>query len=430
MERTLISTINKNFIGKEVKMMGWVHKVRKLGKIAFVILRDRSGLIQCIADIKNIDISGLKIESVVTVTGEVKNKEGKNDDVEVFISCLKAISEVKEDLPIELNKEKLEANLDTILSHRALSLRNIKTNAIFKIQAALSQGFREFLRKEEFTEIFTSKIVAEGTEGGTELFELKYFDRKAYLAQSPQFAKQMMVGAGYERVFEIGHVYRAEEHNTNRHLNEYVSMDLEMGFIEDEKEIMALETGMLKWILEFIKQECSKEIEILEIELPIIKDKIPELRLLDAIEILKQVYGKHELIADIDPEGEKLIGKHVKEKYNSDFVFLTHYPLAKRPMYTMPAEENLTHSFDLLFKGLEITTGGQRIHNYQMLKNSISSRGLNVDSYSGYLEIFKYGMPPHGGLAIGLERLTAQLVGLKNVREATLFPRDRDRIAP
>lgn len=430
MERMLISNINSRCIGEKVKIMGWVHKIRKLGKIAFVIIRDRSGLIQCIVSLKDMDISGLKLESVVKVSGEVKKKEGEEDAVEILISSLEIISKVNEDLPLELNKENLDANLDVILNHRALSLRNVKTNAIFRIQAVLSQGFREFLKKEQFTEIFTSKIVAEGTEGGTELFELKYFDKKAYLAQSPQFAKQMMVGAGYERVFEIAHVYRAEEHNTKRHLNEYVSMDLEMGFIEDEKEIMELETRMLKWILELIGKECKREIEILKLELPQIGDKIPAIRLLDAIEILKRVYGKNELTTDIDPEGEKLIGKYVKEKYNSDFVFLTHYPLHKRPMYTMPAEEKLTHSFDLLFRGLEITTGGQRIHDYEMLKSSIASRGLKVESYNAYLEIFKYGMPPHGGLAIGLERLTAQLIGLNNVREAVLFPRDRDRITP
>ena len=298
------------------------------------------------------------------------------------------------------------------------------------LQAALAQGFGEFLKNEGFTQVYTPKIVAEGTEGGTGLFELKYFEKKAYLAQSPQFYKQMLVGAGYERVFEIGHVYRAEEHNTIRHLNEYVSMDLEMGFIENEVDIMQLETRLIKYIFQYVTNQCKKELELLKVEFPKIGEEIPSMKLSEAIEILKTEYGKKDLTKDIDPEGEKLICQYVKEKYNSEFIFLTHYPLSKRPMYTMPEGTESTHSFDLIFRGLEITTGGQRIHNYQQLKESISSRGLNVESFDGYLEVFKYGMPPHGGLAIGLERLTSQLLRLRNVREVTLFPRDRDRIAP
>jgi nondiscriminating aspartyl-tRNA synthetase len=240
----------------------------------------------------------------------------------------------------------------------------------------------------------------------------------------------MMVGAGYERVFEIGHVYRAESHDTQRHINEYVSLDLEMGFIEDEKDIMKLETQILKYIFNHLQENCSQYIELLNIEIPEIGDEIPSMRLPDAIEILRKRYNKNDLERDIDPEGERLICQYSKEVYGSDFIFLTHYPQTKRPMYSMPAEEGLTHSFDLIFRGLEITTGGQRIHNYEQLKNSISSRGLNPNSFENYLQVFKFGMPPHGGLAIGLERLTAQLVGLSNVREATLFTRDRFRIKP
>ncbi len=425
MERVLVKDLG-NTIGEKVKLQGWIQRIRKLGKIAFIILRDRSGSVQCVVNTKEIEIKGLKLETVVEVIGNV----AKSDKVELQVTSLNIISEVKIYLPIEINKTELEANLDTILNNRALSLRHEKTNAVFKIQACLAQSFGEFLQGEGFTQVFTPKIVAEGAEGGTELFELKYFEQKAYLAQSPQFYKQMMVGAGYERIFEIGHVYRAEEHNTNRHLNEYVSLDLEMAFIEDERDVMDLETRLLKYMLERLKIRCEKELNLLEAELPVIDKAIVSIPLPEAIKILQEKYGKKDLTNDIDPEGERLISAYVKEKYNSDFLFLTHYPVEKRPMYTMPAENRLTHSFDLIFRGLEITTGGQRIHNYEMLKSNMELKGLNPDSFKDYLETFKYGMPPHGGLAIGLERLTAQLLGFKNIREATLFPRDRDRLTP
>lgn len=427
--RTLASELTSK-IGETVKLQGWLHRIRNLGKIAFVILRDRSGLVQCVVNTKEVNIKGVKLESVVEITGEVCKNESVEKGIEVLVKEFNIISEVRDDLPIEINKDNIEANLDTILNNRSISLRNPRVNAVFKIQAALAQGFSGYLRSQGFTEVFTPKIVAEGTEGGTELFEVKYFDKKAYLAQSPQFYKQMMVGAGYERVFETGHVYRAESHDTQRHVNEFVSLDLEMGFIEDERDIMKLETEMLKYIFNHIKKECSEELRLLNVSIPEINGGIPSMRLTDAIELMRKKYNKTDLEKDIDPEGEKLICKYAKEELGSEFIFLTHYPQSKRPMYTMPAEGGLTHSFDLIFRGLEITTGGQRIHNYEQLRGSIASRGMNPDCFSSYLEVFKYGMPPHGGLAIGLERLTAQLIGLHNVREATLFTRDRFRIKP
>lgn len=424
MERTLIKNLKAD---TETVVMGWVHKIRKLGKIAFIIVRDRSGLVQCVINTKDIDIKGLKLESVVMIKGKTAESNGT---VEISAEEITLISEVTEDIPLVINREELDVNIDTLLNNRVLSLRNQRINAIFKIQASLAQAFGEFLKTKEFTQVFTPKIVSEGAEGGTELFKLQYFEKNAYLAQSPQFYKQMMVGAGYERVFEIGHVYRAEEHNTNRHLNEYVSLDLEMGFIEDEKDIMKLETELLKYMLIKLSEERAEELELLSAKLPIITDDIPSMKLEEALNILREKYGKTELEQDIDPEGEKLIGKYAEENFDSEFIFLTHYPQKKRPMYTMPAENGRTHSFDLIFRGLEITTGGQRIHDYTLLKRRIEEKGLKISSFEDYLEVFRFGMPPHGGLAIGLERLTAQLLGLKNVREAALFPRDRDRITP
>lgn len=429
MKRTLINELN-SMINERVLIQGWVHKIRKLKSISFVILRDRTGLVQCVVENTAMEEKNFRLESVVSFEGIVK--EGKNslNSFEVQVEQFEIINGTKEELPIEINSEKLNVNLDTMLNNRVLSLRHERINSIFKIQNLIVEGFREYLTSQGFTEIFTPKIVSEGAEGGTEIFEVKYFENKAYLAQSPQFYKQMMVGAGFERVFEIAHVYRAEQHNTNRHLNEYVSMDLEMGFIEDENQVMNLEEELLKYILSKISLKGKKYLSILEMEIPQINSTIPRMKLSEAIEILKNKYGKTELKGDLDPEGEKLISRHVKEQYGCDFVFLTHYPRRKRPMYTMPCGENETHSFDLLFKGLEITTGGQRIHRYEQLVENMRYKGLEPENYKSYTAIFKYGMPKHGGLAIGLERITAQLLGLENVREATLIPRDRTRLVP
>lgn len=429
MERQLINELNKK-INETVELKGWIHRIRRLGKIAFLLLRDRTGIVQCVVDTKTIDIKGFKLESVVEISGKVQENPKVFNNVEVQVNKLNIISAVYDDLPLEINKPEVEAHLDTILNNRVLSLRNQKINAIFKIQAEIAHSFSKYLQKEGFTEIFTPKIVAEGTEGGTELFELNYFDRKAYLAQSPQFYKQALVGAGYERVYEIGHVYRAESHDTKRHLNEYVSLDLEMAFIKDETDLIKLETSLIKYIIEQIGTKCKTELELLNASLPVIGAEIPTLKLPDAIKILKEKYNKTDLTEDIDHEGEKFISDYAREAFNSDFIFLTHYSKAKRPMYTMSAENGLTHSFDLIFRGIEITTGGQRIHNYEELFKSIKAHGLNPEDFASYLNVFKYGMPPHGGLAIGLERLTAQLLGLDNIREAALFTRDRFRIKP
>lgn len=429
MKRSLINEL-KNYLNEKVCIKGWIYKVRRLKFITFLIIRDRSGLVQCVAENQKIDLTNLTLESVVSIEGVLKESKNSLNPFEIQIEDIEVINKAKEELPIEINKEDLELNLDTMLNNRALSLRHKKINAIFKVQNIITDSFREFLNKEGFTEIHTPKIVKEGAEGGTEVFEVKYFENKAYLAQSPQFYKQMMVGAGFERVFEIGHAYRAEEHNTNRHLNEYVSMDLEMGFIEDEFDVMNLEENLLKFILESLKIKGKEYLELLQVELPVIGEEIPKIEFNDAIEILKEQYNKNDLDGDLDPEAEKLLYKYAKEKLNSDFLFLTNYPRRKRPMYTMPKGEKGTHSFDLLFRGIEITTGGQRIHDYEMLIDNMKYKGLNPNNYESYLELFKFGMPKHGGLAIGLERITARILGLENVREATLITRDRKRLVP
>ncbi|MCF0148327.1 MAG: aspartate--tRNA(Asn) ligase [Clostridium sp.] len=428
MERIIVSEINK-FIEKKIKIEGWVYRIRKLKEITFLILRDRSGLVQCVIENKSINIDNISLESVVSVIGKVKESKNALNPFEILIEEINIVS-YAEELPIEINKKEYNASLETNLNNRAISLRHEKINSIFKIQNIIVQSFREFLIEKGFTEIFTPKIVAEGAEGGTELFKVNYFEKTAYLAQSPQFYKQMMVGAGFERVFEVAHVYRAEEHNTSRHLNEYVSMDLEFGFIEDEHDIMNLEEELLKYILNSIEEKGNKYLELFNANLPKINGSIPKIELKEAIKIIETKYNKKGLEGDLDPEGEKLICKYAKEEFGCDFIFITNYPKEKRPMYTMPLGEEGTRSFDLLFRGVEITSGGQRIHNYNMLISSMKEKGLNPNDYEGYTEIFKYGMPKHGGLGIGLERITAQLLNLSNIREATLIPRDRTRITP
>ena len=408
-----------------------MHSHRQLGShLAFLTLRDRSGLVQVVLE-GELAATPLSTESVITVTGRVVEAKKAALGVEVSASQLELLAPAQSPLPIEVNKKEIPAGLEAILNHRVLALRNPKVHATFTIQSVLAGAFREFFIQRGFTQIFTPKIVAAGTEGGSNLFPIQYFEQTAYLAQSPQFYKQMMVGAGYERVFEIAPVYRAEEHNTSRHLNEYTSLDVEMGFIESFEELMELETELLRYMFAEVHAKCGAELALHGVTVPII-ESIPRLTVAEAQTLLLETYSKQSPEGDLDPEGERLLCQHFAEQGLPALVFLTHYPREIRPMYAMPASENpaLTASFDLLFNGLEITTGGQRIHLAEMLEESMQSRGMNPESFEDYLNTFRYGMPPHGGFAIGLERLTSRLLGQNNVREATAFPRDRNRLTP
>lgn len=415
--------------GKVVLLQGWVKKIRHLGNVSFLLLRDRTGVIQCV--LEN-ELAGYKLEmeSVVQVTGEIVETSKTEVGVEVLAHEVKVLNGA-EPLPFEINKKKLQVGLDQLLNERVLSLRHERTAAIFKVKATLAQSFSEYLTENDFTRIFTPKIVSQGAEGGANVFKVPYFQKEAYLAQSPQFYKQMMVAGGLERVFEIAPVYRAELHNSSRHLNEYISLDVESGFINDFHEVMQLETDVLRHMFQQVVKNCEKELQLLQIEVPVITE-IPKIPLLEAQEILKDKYHKESPVGDLDTEGEKLLGKYVKETYNSEFVFITHYPKEARPMYTMPNKENaaVTDSFDLLYKGLEITSGAQRIHDYNMLLTSFKEKGLHSEKFQSYVDTFRYGCPPHGGFAIGLERVVYKLLQLSNVREASAFPRDCTRLIP
>ena len=429
LERVFINELSK-MANETVMLRGWVHKIIDLSHVVFVKLRDKSGIVQLVCD--KDQVKDLRLENAIEVIGTKCENEKAPGGIEIEVDNIKILGTTYyEKLPFEVNSFKNKAALETQLDHRTIALRRPEVRAIFKVQNEIETAFRDYLKEKHFEQIHTAKIIDSSTEGGSEMFTVNYFDRRSFLAQSPQFYKQMMVGAGFERVFEIGHAYRAELHNTWRHLNEYVSLDVEMGFIKDEYELMDLEEGFINYLYNHLNKTCKKELEMYKIELPD-EVKIPRIRLDEAHKILLEKYNKKSPIGNIDAEGEVLISKYVKEKYNCDFVFLTKYPVSKRPMYTMPDDEDkdLTKSFDLIFDGLEITTGGQRINDYQMLKENIIKFGLNPEDFDFYLETFKYGMPPHGGFAIGLERLTMKILKLSNIREATLVPRDMKRLTP
>ena len=433
-ETTSVSEIlSGDYVEKTVKMNGAFHNIRDMGEFAFVILRKAEGLVQCVYEEgkTEFDLKNLKEESAVEVTGVVELEERAPQDFELRLTGIRVLSEPAETMPIAINKWKMNTSLETRLSLRPVSLRNVRERAKFKIQEGIVRGFREFLSSQGFTEVHTPKIVSRGAEGGANVFKLNYFNKKAELGQSPQFYKQMMVGV-FDRVFEVAPVFRAEKHNTTRHLNEYIGLDFEMGYIDSFEDVMAMETGFLKYTMELLKSEYKKELDMLGIDLPSIS-QIPHVRFAEAKQLVSEKYNrKIRNPFDLEPEEEVLIGRYFKEEYDSDFVFVTHYPSKKRPFYAMddPEDTSVTLSFDLLYKGLEITTGGQRIHDYQMILEKMEKRGMDPEDIKDYLMIFKYGMPPHGGLGIGLERLTMRLLDEQNVRETSLFPRDVTRLEP
>ena len=419
--------------GKEIRMNGDVHTIRHMGEVAFVILRKSRGLVQCVyeAGITDFDIRELKEESAVEVMGVVKAEERAPQGFEIRLKEIRVLSRPAEPLPLAVSKWKLNTSLEAKLSLRPISLRNVRERAKFKIQEGIVRGFRDYLLSRDFTEIRTPKIVARGAEGGSNVFKLEYFNKKAELGQSPQFYKQTMVGV-YDRVFEAAPVFRAEKHNTTRHLNEYTSLDFEMGYIDSFRDVMDMETGMLQYVMKLLEQDYKKELDMLGVTLPEV-GRIPAVRFDQAKELVSRKYDrKIRNPYDLEPEEELLIGRYFQEEYGSDFVFVTHYPSKKRPFYAMddPADPRFTLSFDLLFRGLEVTTGGQRIHDYREITAKMEKRGMDPEDIASYLMIFKYGMPPHGGLGIGLERLTMRLLDEQNVREASLFPRDVTRLEP
>jgi len=419
---------------ERVKLAGWMHNWRDMGRFGFLILRDGAGTFQAILDdpAEMDKLRGLQYESVLEVEGLVSSEPRAPSGAELHDCRVTVLSPVLEPLPFEINKKELKAGLDVFLNHAPLGLRHLEKRALFRVSAEIMAGYRDFLTQQGFVEIQSPKIVGSATESGANVFQIDYFGRPAYLAQSPQFYKQIMVGV-FERVFEIGPVFRAEKHSTSRHTNEYVSLDFEMGFIRDHTDVMDMLTGTFRHMIERLKQSRAAEVELLEIKLPSVGDSLPTMRLSEAQQLIFERYGEDcRSEPDLAPQHEAWLCQYAEEQLGSDLLFITHYPTSKRPFYTYPDDEEpeLTKGFDLLFRGCEIVTGGQRIHRYAQLHDNAEKWGIDPAAIKGYLMAFKYGMPPHGGCAIGLERLVMQLAGLRNLRESTLFPRDLERLSP
>lgn len=430
--KRILNLETKKYLGKKVKVCGWVNSRRDHGRIVFLDLRDRSGILQVVS---TPDLAkSVKDEYVLEIEGEVRkrpikmvNPELETGEIELKTQKIKILAKA-EILPFDLKDLKL--SLPVLLDYRPLTLRNKKIKAIFKIQEEVIFSFRKTMKDLGFTEFQAPTIVPIATEGGAEVFHIDYFNYDAYLAQSPQLYKQILVGV-FEKVFTVTHAYRAEPSVTTRHMTEYISLDAEMGFIDSWQELLDTCEIIMKNIFADVEKNCSRELKLFKAEIPRISTKIPRLKMREAQEIIfERTGGDHRKEPDLEPEDEKEICKFAKEKHNSELIFITHFPTKKRPFYTYPDPEDpeYTLSFDLLCRGLEIVTGGQRINEYDKLAKNIKKWGNKIKDFKYYLQAFKYGMPPEGGFALGAERIVKQVLGLENVREASLFPRDMERI--
>jgi nondiscriminating aspartyl-tRNA synthetase len=421
-------------IGERVCVAGWLHARRRLGGLTFLTLRDGWGIVQIVAegDAAVQPDAGLSVESVLHVEGLVSPSDQAPGGLELTMPHVEVIAPALEPPPVVLNKRELKAGIATVLDTAVTTNRHPARRAIFRLASAAMIGFRQTLLARGFTEVQTPKLVGAATESGASVFRLDYFGRDAYLAQSPQLYKQMMVGI-FERVFEIGPVFRAEPHDTPRHINEYVSMDAEMGFIRDHRDVMALLRDVLAGMLETMRTSSAADLALLRIELPEVPEEIPAIHFAEARDLLYHRYGLDERAEpDLSPQGERLMGEWARETHSSDFLYVTGYPTRKRAFYTAPdpAQPEFSNAFDLIFRGTELVSGGQRLHRYEDYVSALAARGLPLAPFADYLDAFRYGMPPHGGFGLGLERLLMQLTGTPNIKLVTLFPRDLTRLAP
>ncbi|TXK41774.1 aspartate--tRNA(Asn) ligase [Nonomuraea sp. C10] len=406
--------------GQRVTIAGWVHRRRLLKSVSFLVVRDRSGLAQAVT------AGDLPAEeSVVQVTGRVTVNPQAPGGAELTEPEIELLSRPAEPPPFDLFRPVVAATLPTVLDHAPAALRHPALRAPLEISAASVAGFRAALDRLGFTEVHTPKIVASATESGANVFGIDYFGRPAYLAQSPQFYKQAMVGV-FERVYEVGPVFRAEPHDTVRHLAQYTSLDAELGFVRDHRDVMAVLREAVAGMLESVRERAAPAVALLGAELPGVPDEIPAIHFTEA----QRMTGEDE--PDLSPAQERWLSEWALKEHGSEFLFVTGYPMAKRPFYTHPdpGRPGYSNGFDLLFRGLELVTGGQRLHRHQDYLDALAARGESAEPYEGYLRTFAYGMPPHGGFAIGLERWTARLTGAANIRQVTAFPRDLHRLTP
>jgi aspartyl-tRNA synthetase len=439
MERTLIAEL-RNSVGKQVKVQGFLQTLRDQKKMQFLILRDPTGLVQVAhyrpnnEELANL-ISTLSVESALTITGMVvDNPIVKLGGLEVQLESMRVDSPAQIPVPFDPFAENLPM-IDFRMDWRFMDLRRPEAALIFKVQTTAEAAMREYWIKHNFLEIHSPKIMGAPSESGAELFEMKYFERKAYLAQSPQFYKQMAMAAGFDRVFEIGPVFRADPSFTSRHMTEFTGIDMEMSWVESHEDVMAFMERWLQNTLQKVQELHGEEIKKrLDYELVVPQVPFPRIPMKEAVEILKGRGYKlpPEKKGDIDPAGERELGNYVKEKYNHDYVFLIDWPIGVRPFYHMrhPEESTLTRSFDLIGNGLEITTGAQREHRYEVLAAQALEKGLGLEPIQYYLDFFKYGCPPHGGFGLGLSRLLMIMLGLNNIREAVYIFRGPTRLSP
>lgn len=431
--RTMVTDLAEH-VGERVTLKGWLHRQRRLSHVTFLIVRDRSGLGQVVISdaAQAAEAAELLPETVLAVTGEVVKTPQAPGGAELHDPEIQVITAPAEHPPLELWRPTLAGQLPTLLDLAPLALRHPRRRAVFELAAASVAGFRHALGALDFTEIQTPKIVASATESGANVFALDYFGRPAYLAQSPQFYKQTMVGV-YERVYETGPVFRAEPHDTPRHLSEYVSLDAELGFITDHHDMMEVAREAVQGMVEAIQLRAERAVESLAMALPNVPGQIPEIHFAEAQQLITAATGENlRDEPDLSPSHERWLSEWAAREHGAEFLFVTGYPMVKRPFYTHPdpTRPEFSNSFDLLFRGLELITGGQRLHRYEDYLAALRGRGEDPSDYEGYLQAFKFGMPPHGGFALGLERWVARLTGATNVRETTLFPRDLNRLSP
>lgn len=421
--------------GEEVVVMGWVREVRDIGKLKFIVLADREGTVQVTAKkgetaeaaMKKIDT--LTRESVVAIRGRVKANKQAPGGREIAPEEIKILSLSEQPLPLEVTG-KTPALLDTRLDERVLDLRRPENQAIFRIGARMLAGMRQHLVENHFVETFTPALMGAPSESGAELFVVPYFDKEAYLRQDPMLHRQLCILGGFDKVFETGPSWRAELSHTSRHMCEHRNFAAEISFIKDERDTMRLEEQVIVSGIKQVLKDCKPQLELLKAELEAPKTPFPELKFPEVYDILAQFGKKLKVGKDYDSESEKILAKYVKEKYKTDFFFVNKFPYSVKPFYVMKDDETYAKSVDFIFKGLEISSGGQREHRYDVLIKQAKEKKMELKHLEWYLKFFKYGVPPHGGFSIGLERFLMQIVGLENVREATLFPRDTKRLLP
>ncbi|NUR06655.1 MAG: aspartate--tRNA(Asn) ligase [Nocardioidaceae bacterium] len=418
--------------GARVTVQGWVHRRRTLAGVTFVVLRDRTGLAQVVvkdpATIR--EVAGYGEETVVSVTGTVLANPVAPGGVEVVDPRFETLTDPAETPPVQLWRPTPQAGLPTLLDHAPVALRHPRLAASWRLAAASMHGFRSALSAAGFTEVQTPKLVEMSTESGANVFTVDYFGRPAYLAQSPQLYKQVLVGV-FERVFEVGPVFRAEQHDTLRHVAEYVSLDAEVGFVRDHRDVIAVLREALAGMVAAVRERAASAVGLLDVRLPVVPEEIPVVHFRDALRIA----GAPPDEPDLAPEHERALSAWALAELGSELLAVEGYPMRKRPFYTHPQtvpepDPQWSNSFDVLFRGLELTTGGQRLHRYADYRAALAASGQDEAAYAGYLEAFRHGMPPHGGFAIGLERWVARLTGASNIREVTLFPRDLHRLSP